>query len=110
MPDQLLVSGLTNGGWASLEFEPFKPGIAIHWVLQGEPAIAVLKYQPGAKAPLHLHEDVEMIIILDGAQTDASGTYSAGDMVANLPGSQHDVFSENGCVALLFWTKPVSFL
>ena len=72
--------------------------------------MAILKYAPGASAPLHLHPAPESVLMLDGSQTDERGTYRAGDFVVNLPGSTHSLTSPNGCVALLHWSKPVEFL
>lgn len=105
-----IMKGLVDGGWRDLEFEAFKPGITVSWVLKGEPSIALLKYVPGAKAPLHLHVDVETILVLDGSQSDQHGVYTKGDFVVNPKGSQHAVTSEDGCVVLLQWAKPVEFI
>lgn len=110
MADNLVLAGLLNGGWKDLEFLPFKPGIGIHWILQGTPAIALLKYAPGGRAPLHLHPAPETVLVLDGSQSDAFGTYHTGDFVLNHTGSRHEVFSEGGCVVLLQWAQPVQFL
>ena len=110
MTEPLSLGALVQGGWATLDFVPFKPGVAIHWIRQGEPAIALLRYEPGARVALHLHPDVETILVLEGAQSDEHGTYTAGDYVVNPPGSQHSVHSETGCVVLLHWSKPVQFL
>lgn len=110
MVDSIRYTELLAGGWKHLEFQPFKPGIEVHFVLRGEPEIAILKYAPGAAAPLHLHPAPESILMLDGSQSDERGTYHAGDLVVNLPGSQHSVKSTDGCVALLQWAKPVEFL
>ncbi len=110
MPDNFVLSDIMAVGWKGLRFEPFKPGISIHWLAQGEPAVALLKYEPGARAPLHFHPATESVLILDGAQSDALGTYQAGDFVLNFKGSQHEVWSETGCVALLQRAKPVQFL
>lgn len=110
MADSVVLKDLINGGWKDLPFEPFKPGIEVHFLLRGKPEIAILKYAPGASAPLHLHEAAESILMLDGCQSDARGTYCAGDFVINLEGSQHSVTSPKGCVALLQWAHPVTFL
>ena len=110
MSEPLHIPDLLTGAWQSLPFVPFREGIEVAWLREGEPGFAVLRYAPGASAPLHLHPDVEMILVLDGAQSDESGTYTAGDIVINAPGSQHSVVSENGCVVLLMWSKPVVFL
>ena len=110
MLEPKVIRGLIGGAWRDLEFEPFRPGITIHWLLTGEPAVALLSYEPGAKAPLHLHQDVETILMIDGSQSDERGTYRAGDYVINPKDSQHSVWSGEGCVALLHWSKPVRFL
>lgn len=110
MTEPLNIAGLLTGGWRDLTFAPFREEIEIAWLCEGEPGIAVLRYAPGASVPLHIHPDVEMILVLDGAQSDASGTYRAGDVVINPPGSQHSVFSDEGCVVLLTWSKPVVFV
>lgn len=110
MAEPLHVAGLLKGGWRGLRFGPFREGIDIAWLREGVPGIAVLRYAPGASVPLHLHPDVEMILVLEGAQSDELGTYAAGDIVINAPGSQHRVISEEGCVVLLMWSKPVVFV
>ena len=110
MTESLRIPNLFAGGWRDLPFAPFRDGIDIAWLRQGEPGIAILRYEPGASVPLHMHPDVEMILVLDGAQSDALGTYGAGDLVINLPGSQHSVISDKGCIVLLMWSKPVVFL
>lgn len=110
MTDRIHIPNLLAGGWQALTFEPFKPGIQIAWLRTGDPGFAVLRYDPGAQVPLHRHPDVEMILVLDGAQSDEHGTYRAGDIVLNLPGSTHRVHSTQGCVVLLMWAKPVAFL
>jgi anti-sigma factor ChrR (cupin superfamily) len=48
--------------------------------------------------------------VLDGAQSDEKGTYVKGDMVINPTGSRHSVWSDDGCVVLLHWEKPVRFI
>lgn len=104
------VTPLLNGGWKHLPFAPFRAGIEIAWLRHGAPGIAVLRYAPGATVPLHTHPDVEMILVLEGAQSDEAGTYGPGDLVINPPDSRHSVISHEGCVVLLMWTKPVVFV
>ena len=110
MTETVCVPGLLRGDWKDLAFAQFRDGIEIAWLREDVPGIAVLRYQPGASVPLHMHPDVEMILVLDGTQTDESGTYGPGDVVINPPGSQHSVASEGGCVVLLMWSKPVVFV
>ncbi len=110
MGKPLHVPRLLTGGWRDLAFEPFREGIDISWLSEGAPGIAVLRYAPGASVPLHMHPDIEMILVLDGAQSDEMGLYRAGDIVINSAGSQHSVISEDGCVVLLMWSQPVVFV
>ncbi|MEO0887738.1 MAG: cupin domain-containing protein [Cyanobacteria bacterium J06648_10] len=94
-----------------LPWQPFRPGVEIHRLYsngeQGSSA-ALLKYEPGATVPNHLHTGYEHIIVLSGEQSDHQGTHTAGTLVINEPGSQHDIISESGCIVLIVWGKPVS--
>jgi anti-sigma factor ChrR (cupin superfamily) len=93
-----------------LAWEPFRDGIDIAWLYRnGEhgPAAAFLRYRPGARVPFHLHGGYEHVLILQGSQTDRSGRNGAGTLVVNPPGSAHDVVSEDGCVVLIIWERPV---
>ena len=95
-----------------ISWEPFRPGVEIHR-LWGDPqgaSSALLRYAPGARIPRHRHDDVEEIRILRGSQRDERGVYPAGAHVLNPAGSVHSVESPEGCVALLVWRKPVTFL
>lgn len=99
--------------WEGLDWRPFRDGIEAAWLHRsddGGPATALLRYQPGASAPRHRHVGWEHVLILDGAQGDHRGLYGQGSLIANPPGSEHDVFSPNGCVALLIWERTPRFL
>lgn len=95
-----------------ITWAPFQPGVEIHR-LWGDPqgaSSALLRYAPGARVPRHRHEDVEEIRILRGSQRDDDGVYRAGAHVFKPAGSIHSVESPEGCVALLVWRKPNTFL
>lgn len=110
MLEPTLIKNLLSGGWRSLTFSPFREGITVCYLLQGTPAIAVLRYEPGATVPLHEHTGPEMIVVLDGEQSDEHGTYGKSDVVINPAGSRHSVRSDAGCVVLLHWAQPVRFI
>jgi len=93
-----------------LEWQPFRPGVDIHRLYgdgQTGPAAALLKYAPGATVPEHDHTGYEHIVVLSGAQSDAKGSYPAGTVVVNPPGSHHNIKSKTGCIVLIIWEKPV---
>jgi anti-sigma factor ChrR (cupin superfamily) len=110
MPDPMILRALLQGGWRTLAYEPFREGIEVHWLSRADPQVAVLRYAPGASAPRHRHPGLETIVVLDGAQRDDAGVYRAGDMVLNHAGSEHRVWSDEGCTVLLHWAAPVEFL
>ena len=104
---------LVNGGWRKLQFEFFREGIEVYWLIKGDasdPSVAVLKYEPGSAVPRHRHAGLETIVILDGVQSDESGDYAAGTAVLNEIGSEHSVWSKEGCVVLIQWNLPVIIL
>jgi anti-sigma factor ChrR (cupin superfamily) len=91
-------------------FAPFREGVEIFWIREGSPALALLRYAPGAGVPRHRHVGLETILVLEGAQSDEAGRYGAGQLVVNQPGSEHSVWSDEGCLVLIQWEKPVAFV
>jgi anti-sigma factor ChrR (cupin superfamily) len=104
---------LMAGGWRGLAYEPFRPGIEVAWLIrgaEGEPSVAVLAYAPGASVPRHRHAGLETILVLDGVQSDDTGDYGTGALVFNVPGTEHAVWTAQGCVVLIQWDRPVVIL
>ncbi|MEP6827108.1 MAG: cupin domain-containing protein [Aestuariivirga sp.] len=107
------IPDLVSGGWHKLAFEQFRQGIEVHWIIKGgaaDPSVAVLKYEAGSAVPRHRHAGLETIVVLDGVQSDESGDYAAGIVVLNEVGSEHSVWSKEGCVVLIQWNLPVIIL
>ena len=106
--------GLLTGAFRDAAFEPFREGVEIAYLQRpddnGGPALALLRYHPGAGVPRHEHTGLETIVVLDGSQSDERGTYRTGDVVLNPPGSIHSVWSEEGCTVLIAWAAPVRIL
>ena len=88
---------------------PFRPSVDIHYLYQDESgsSAALLRYAAGAKVPHHAHAGYEHIFVLSGSQSDANGKYNKGAVVINPPDTSHQVSSEEGCVVLIVWQKPV---
>jgi anti-sigma factor ChrR (cupin superfamily) len=110
MPDPLSLAGLLDGGWRSRDFEPFREGLEICRLWAGPPELALLRYAPGAAVPRHRHGGLETVIVLEGSQSDERGRHPAGSVVLNPEGSIHSVWSDEGCVVLIQWQRPVEML
>lgn len=98
---------------ASFRWEPFRAGVEIAQLYGGSreaPSCALLRYAPGAKVPRHVHRGYEHILVLAGSQRDEHGSYGVGTMLVNGPGTTHRVSSEDGCVVLAIWERPVEML
>ncbi len=104
------VSNLLNGGWQTLKFDPFREGIEICLLRSKFPQVALLRYAAGASVPRHRHTGLETIIVLEGEQSDESGSYPQGSVVLNPQGSEHSVWSSSGCVVLIQWESAVEFV
>lgn len=98
------------GGWRALPFQPFSEGVEIHRIRAADPAVALLRYAPGASVPRHEHTGLETILVLEGEQSDERGAYGAGTLVLNPAGTAHSVWSGPGCTVLIQWEKPVRFV
>ncbi|QYK40739.1 MAG: cupin domain-containing protein [Paracoccaceae bacterium] len=108
--DPLCLPALLAGGWRDAVFGPFREGVEISMILPGEPAVALLRYAPGAGVPRHRHRGLETILVLEGVQSDDHGDYPAGALVLNPEGTEHRVWSAGGCVVLIQWNRPVEFI
>ena len=49
----------------------------------------LLKFEPGAKTPLHEHTGLEQTFVIEGSLTDHDGTVSAGNYAWRQAGSVH---------------------
>lgn len=110
MSDPFALAAFLPDGWRDAVYQPFREGVDISPIVTGEPALALLRYDPGAGVPRHVHRGLETILVLEGSQSDERGTYGAGALVMNPEGSVHSVWSDTGCVVLIQWARPVEFV
>ncbi|MDF1854597.1 cupin domain-containing protein [Pseudooceanicola sp.] len=110
MADPKAIAAFLPDGWADQPFEPFHPGVEIMRLWQGGPDVALLRYAPGASVPRHRHRGLETILVLSGSQSDDKGRYFQGALLFNPAGSEHRVWSEDGCTVLIQWERPVEFI
>ena len=96
-----------------IDWQPFFPGVEIHR-LYGDgltgPTASLIRYAPGAKIPSHLHGGYEHILVLSGSQRDDDGTFPEGSLLVSAPGTKHSIASDQGCIVLAIYEKPVKFL
>jgi len=95
-----------------LTWTPFREGIDAYWIYQEPadgPSAALLRFQPGAKVAWHEHVGFEHILVLSGSQSDENGRLQTGSLMVHKPGSGHSITSEEGCIVLAIYQKPVCF-
>ncbi len=68
----------------------------------GSEQVALVRWAPGTRFPLHGHPGGEEIFVLEGVFEDELGAYPAGSWLRNPPGSTHTPFSTAGA---LIWVK-----
>ncbi len=67
----------------------------------------LMKVDAGAFSPMHAHEEIEQIYVLEGSLYDQDNTYQSGQFIVRAPGTMHTTGSESGAVALLFYTPAI---
>lgn len=70
---------------------------------------SIVRFDPGARFPMHDHPEGEEVLVLDGVFSDDSGDYGAGSFLLNPDGSRHAPWSDPGCllfVKLRQYTDP----
>lgn len=68
--------------------------------------IALHKFEPGGKCPLHEHTDFEMSMVLEGTFDDRDGEGRPGTIILRPAGSTHRAFSPEGGVVLSIYRNP----
>ena len=74
MTDPAVLRACLTTDWRRAAYVRFRDGIEIARLRDVPPDVALLRYAPGACVPEHRHEGLEMICVLDGAQSDGRGT------------------------------------
>lgn len=64
----------------------------------GTERVALERFDPGVRLPLHAHPGGEEILVLEGTLEDEQGRYPKGTWLRNPPGSWHAPASTGGCV------------
>jgi anti-sigma factor ChrR (cupin superfamily) len=67
----------------------------------------LMKVEAGAFSPLHAHDEIEQIYVLEGTFYDQDKTYRAGEYIVRAAGAMHSAGSENGAVVLLVYSPAI---
>jgi len=67
----------------------------------------LIRFEPGAKPPMHRHVGDELLYVIEGAISDEAGTVTAGNMGYRPNGCTHQVTSWNGATVLAVITGEV---
>lgn len=94
--DQMQFSINTN----SAEFSPGTvPGLSVLPLHSfGSESCALVRWAPGTKFSPHRHFGGEEILVLEGVFSDEYGDYPAGSWLRSPHMSQHNPFSDEGCL------------
>lgn len=95
-----------------IAWQYFRDGVDIFPLYSSDSgcSAALLRYTDNAHVPAHTHTGYEHILVLKGAQEDEHGRYERGSLLISPPGTSHSITSEEGCIVLAIWEKPIRFL
>ena len=97
-----------NMDWQPSQFEGIQIKVLYEDKAKGE-MTCLLKWAPGARLPFHKHPEIEQSFVLEGSFSDHDGIARAGEYVWRTANSQHETYSEEGCVILAIYRKPNMF-
>lgn len=118
--DKVIKLGVGAVDLPDIEFQPYQPdlrrGVQIHVLFDNKPGdpkgsdAALIRYEPGAFTPRHLHMGYEMVFVLQGEYVENDITYLPGSLIVRAPGTTHEMRSNPGCTILAMRDIPVKQL
>ena len=64
----------------------------------------LMKVDAQSFSPMHAHDEVEQIYVIEGCLYDQDKTYGPGTYIVRAAGAMHTTGSEDGALALLFYS------
>lgn len=90
----------------SIEWTTVEPGVRMKTIFKdqttGESTL-LMKLDPGSRSPMHSHEQLEEILVLEGSFSDQDNTYTAGQYCIRAVGAEHETWSDTGGTVLLIY-------
>jgi quercetin dioxygenase-like cupin family protein len=90
--------------WAPTQFDKVYMKVLYQDKAKGE-LTCLVKLEPGAKLPMHVHPELEQAFVLEGSMWDHDGICRAGEYVWRTAGSYHENQSDEGAVVLAIYRK-----
>jgi anti-sigma factor ChrR (cupin superfamily) len=91
--------------WRPTRFDKVSIKVLYEDLAAGEMTVLV-KLDPGAYIPFHMHPELEQAYMLEGAMHDHDGVAVKGDFIWRKGGSKHDNSSPDGALILAVYRKP----
>lgn len=91
--------------WRPTRFDKVSIKVLYEDKAAGEMTVLV-KLDPGAYIPFHMHPELEQAYMIEGAMHDHDGVAVAGDFIWRKGGSKHDNSSPDGALILAVYRKP----
>lgn len=92
------------GDWQASGSEGFWLKPLLHDA-EGGLQTALMRIDPGAFSDLHAHEELEQVLVLEGAFYDQDRRIEAGSFVVRAPGALHTAGSDEGALVLLIFSR-----
>ena len=92
-----VVLDTTRAGWES-RGNPDIEYLALYTHQAGQERMQLERWQPGASAPLHTHDELVELFVVEGTMADEHGVYEQGTWIRFPVGSSHAPHSELGCM------------
>lgn len=90
----------------SVEWTTVEPGVHMKTIFKDEASgesTLLMKLDPGSRSPIHSHDQLEEILVLEGSFSDQDHTYTAGQYCIRAIGAEHETYSETGGTVLLIY-------
>ena len=69
----------------------------------------LMRWEKGARLPRHEHVQIEQTYVIEGSFADHDGVCRPGQYVWRRKGSQHEAWTDEGCLLLAFFLSPNTF-